>query len=229
MPITEEEFKQALPVKFHSQINAAAINTINQVLYEPEMAEFYRNNLVTYSYILQEGKFTISDYINAIKYCSFKIAGLSNKESYIKTFPTRYKRHIANGVPDKAIDSYICSYNKTKLVMAILEQAYIPSWLLNQDAYQKGVNKLLWLMDNAQSEKVQGDAATSILSHLKPPENNKIQLDLGMSSGTRDTLNDLRSTLKDLASMQRNNITNGMSNAKDVAESRIIEHEEYKE
>lgn len=229
MPITEEQFKSALPVKFHSQVSQQTIDTINGVLCEPEMAEFYRNNFIDYSYILQEGKYSINDYVNAIKYCSFKIAGLSNKDSYIKTFPTRYKRHIANGITDKAIDSYICSYNKTKLVTAILEQAYIPSWLLNQDAYQKGVNKLIWLMDNAQSEKVQGDAANSILSHLKPPENNKIQLDIGMSNGTRDTLNDLRNTLKDLAAAQHNNISNGLSNAKDVAESKIIEHnpEEY--
>lgn len=229
MPITEEQFKNALPVKFHSQVSQQTIDTINGILCEPEMAEFYRNNFIDYSYILQEGKYSITDYVNAIKYCSFKIAGLSNKDSYIKTFPTRYKRHIANGITDKAIDSYICSYNKTKLVTAILEQAYIPSWLLNQDAYQKGVNKLIWLMDNAQSEKVQGDAANSILSHLKPPENNKIQLDIGMSNGTRDTLNDLRNTLKDLAAAQHNNISNGLSNAKDVAESKIIEHnpEEY--
>jgi hypothetical protein len=229
MPITAEEFKKALPVKFHSQVSAQSIANINQILYEPEMAEFYRNNFVDYSFILQEGRYSLEDYTNAIKYCSFKIAGLSNKESYIKTFPARYKRHIANGTTEKAIDSYISSYNKTKLVTAILEQSYIPVWLINQDNVQKAINKLVDLMANAQSEKVQGDAANNLLSHLKPPENNKIQLDIGIGSGARDTLNDIRTTLKDLASIQRVNIESGVSNAKDVAESKIIDHkpEEY--
>ena len=229
MSITELEFKAALPAKFHSQVNQQTMDTINNLLFEPEMAESYRENFIGFSHVLQEGKFTIEAYVNAIKYCSFKIAGLTNKDSYIKTFPVRYKQHIARGTSEKTIDSYVCSYNKSKLVTSILEQAYIPTWLLNQDAVQTAVNKLMYLMEHAESEKVQADSANSILNHLKPPENNKIQLDIGMSSGTRDTLNDLRSTIKDLASMQRHNITNGMTNAKDVAESRIIEHEEYKE
>lgn len=224
MALTEEEFKRALPAKFHTQINQQAIDTVNQILVEPEMADYYKENFVTYSYILQDGKYSMEAYVNAIKYCSYKIAGLSNKDAYIKTFPVRYKAHLAKGTSDKAIDSYIHAYNKTKLVTAILEQAYIPSWLLNQDAYQRAINVQLDLMQNADSEKVRSDAANSILNHLKPPENNKIELDIGLS-GAKDTLNDLRKTMKDLASMQRTQIASGNVDAKTVAESRIIEHD----
>ena len=223
MSLTAAEFKQALPAKFHSQINQQTIDTINKVLVEPEMAEFYRNNFIDYSYILQDGKYSITDYVNAIKYCSFKIAGLTNKDAYIKTFPDRYKAHLAKGTSDKAIDSYIHAYNKTKLVTAILEQAYIPSWLLNQDAYQRAINVQLDLMMNADSEKVKSDAANSILNHLKPPETNKIQLDIGLS-GAKDTLDDLRKTMKDLASMQHQQISHGNVDARTIAESKIIEH-----
>lgn len=223
MSLTAAEFKQALPAKFHSQINQQTIDTINKILVEPEMAEFYRNNFIDYSYILQDGKYSITDYVNAIKYCSFKIAGLTNKDAYIKTFPDRYKAHLAKGTSDKAIDSYIHAYNKTKLVTAILEQAYIPSWLLNQDAYQRAINVQLDLMMNADSEKVKSDAANSILNHLKPPETNKIQLDIGLS-GAKDTLDDLRKTMKDLASMQHQQISNGNVDARTIAESKIIEH-----
>lgn len=223
MALTEEEFKRALPAKFHTQINQQAIDTVNQILVEPEMADYYKENFVTYSYILQDGKYSMEAYVNAIKYCSYKIAGLSNKDAYIKTFPVRYKAHLAKGTSDKAIDSYIHAYNKTKLVTAILEQAYIPSWLLNQDAYQRAINVQLDLMQNADSEKVRSDAANSILNHLKPPETSKIELDIGLS-GAKDTLDDLRKTMKDLASMQRSQIASGNIDAKTVAESRIIEH-----
>lgn len=223
MQITESEFKEALPAKFHTQVNQQTIDTINSILFEPEMAETYRENFISYSHILQDGKFTIEAYVNAIKYCSYKIAGLTNKEAYIKTFPSRYKQHLARGTSEKTIDSYVCAYNKNKMVTAILEQAYIPSWLLNQDNYQKAINKQVWLMDNAESEKVQSDAANSILNHVKPPEQGKIQLDIGLG-GAKDTLSDLRNTLRDLAMVQQNNINNGLSNARDVAESKIIEH-----
>lgn len=228
MSITAEEFKQALPAKFHSQINQKTIDTINEVLVEPEMAEFYRSNFIDYSYILQEGKYTITDYVNAIKYCSFKIAGLTNRDAYIKTFPDRYKNHMSKGTSANAIDSYICAYNKTKLVTAILEQAYIPTWLLNQDAYQRAINVQLDLMMNADSEKVKSDAANSIMNHLKAPETSKIQLDIGLS-GAKDTLDDLRKTMKDLASIQHTQIANGNVDAKTIAESKIIEHEAEEE
>lgn len=224
MSLTEEEFKRALPAKLQSQANQQTLDTINQILVEPEMAEYYKENFITYSHILQEGKFSMEAYVNAIKYCSYKIAGLSNKDAYIKTFPARYKAHLAKGTSDKAIDSYIHAYNKTKLVTSILEQAYIPSWLLNQDAYQRAINVQLDLMQNADSEKVRSDAANSILNHLKPPEHSKIELDIGLS-GAKDTLNDLRKTMKDLASMQRSQIASGNIDAKTVAESRIIEHD----
>ena len=224
MALTEEEFKSALPAKFHSQINQQAIDTVNQILVEPEMADYYKENFITYSYVLQDGKYSMEAYVNAIKYCSFKIAGLSNKDAYIKTFPTRYKAHLAKGTSDKAIDSYIHAYNKTKLVTAIIEQAYIPVWLVNQDAYQRAINVQLDLMQNADSEKVRSDAANSILNHVKPPETSKIELDIGLS-GAKDTLDDLRKTMKDLASMQRTQIASGNIDAKTVAESRIIEHD----
>ena len=63
------------------------------------------------------------------------------------------------------------SYNKNKLVNLILEQSMIPSWVLNQDMYQKALNVQCELMLTANSEKV-SDAANSILTHLKPPQSN---------------------------------------------------------
>ena len=225
--LTEVEFKEALPVKFHTQINQQTIDTINNILHEPEMAEYYKNNFIDYSYILQEGRYSLSDYTNAIKYCSYKIAGLTNKDSYIKTFPQRYKDHLAKGTSEKTIDSYVCAYNKTKLVTSILEQAYVPMWLVNQHHVQSAINKLVYLMGNAESEKVQSDSATSLLNHLKPPENKKVELDIGLSNNN-ETLNELRNAIRDLSSVQKSNIEKGYSNVKDVAESQIIEHEEIK-
>ena len=126
MLMTLDEFKTALPAKLKRSVSKDTLDHVNQVLNEPEMYEFYRNNFIDYSHVLATGRNSVEEYVNAIKYCSFKIAGHTNKDAYIKTFPARYKQHMANGVSEKDLASYISAYNKTKLVSAILEHINNP-------------------------------------------------------------------------------------------------------
>lgn len=225
MLMTLDEFKTALPAKLKRTVSKDTLDHVNQVLNEPEMYEFYRNNFIDYSHVLATGRNSVEEYVNAIKYCSFKIAGYSNKDSYIKTFPARYKQHMANGVNEKDLASYISAYNKTKLVSAILEQAYIPTWLLNQDAVQEAINTQVALMRTAESEKVKSDAANSLLNHLKPPEKSKIELDIGVKQDVNQ-IEQLRNAIKDLTEAQKQSITSGVKTVSKVAESKIIEHQE---
>lgn len=223
MLLTDTEFLEALPAKYHTNVNQESIDNINEILNEPEMMETYRDNFISYTSILQNGKYKILDYTNAIKYCSFKMAGLTNKDAYIKTFPDRYKQHKANGVAEKTIDSYISAYNKNKLVTTILEQAYVPVWLINQDAVQTAINTLVGLVVHSKSEKIQMESSIGLLNHLKPPENKKIQLDIGMDAAS-DTIAEMRDAMRELVTVQSQEINNGNLNAKYVIESNIIEH-----
>lgn len=223
MQITDTEFLAALPTKYHSNLTPDTIDSINEILDDPEMLQTYRDNFISYTSILQNGKYKLIDYTNAIKYCSFKMAGLNNKDAYIKTFPDRYKQHKANGVAEKTIDSYICAYNKNKLVTTILEQAYVPVWLINQDAVQKAINTLVGLVTTSNSEKIKMESSIGLLNHLKPPENKKIQLDIGMD-GASSTIAEMRQAMKDLVSVQAQQLSNGNINAKHVIEGNIIEH-----
>ena len=223
MQLTETEFLEALPTKYHTNITQESIDSINEILNEPEMLQTFRDNFISYTSILQNGKYKILDYTNAIKYCSYKMAGLNNKDSYIKTFPDRYKQHKANGISEKTIDSYICAYNKNKLVTTILEQAYVPVWLINQDAVQKAINKLVTLVTTSQSEKIQMESSIGLLNHLKPPENKKVQLDIGVD-GASETISEMREAMRELVNVQAQQLSNGNLNAKYVIESNIIEH-----
>ena len=60
---------------------------------------------------------------------------------------------LSAGKNAKDISSFVTSYNKNKLVNLILEQSMIPSWVLNQDMYQKALNVQCELMLTANSEK----------------------------------------------------------------------------
>lgn len=225
--LTVEQFKQALPDKVKPNINQSLIDKVNSTLSEPELYEAYRDNLISYANVMNDGRFKISSYIDAVRYVSHKLMGCTNIDSYSKTFPERIARFQANNVSAKDIASYVTAYNKSKLVNLILEQTLIPSYVLNQDLYQKALNVQAELMVNANSEKVRTDAANSLLSHLKMPETQKVELDLNVKEDS--SIQALRETTLALAEQQRQMLKAGAMNAQEVAHSRLAVGLEAKE
>ena len=219
--LTLEQFKQVVPNHFRNSINQELIDQINTTLSDPTMFEIYRDNLLSYTQVMKDGKFKMTDYISAIKYCSHKIMGSSNIDAFVKTFPDRYQALVNSGVSNKDISSHVAAYNKNKLVNLILEQAMIPSWVLNQDMYQKALNVQLDLMMNSNSDKVKCDAANSLLTHLKPPEVKKVELDIGLKKDA--AMDDLKATLTELAMKQQQFIQAGVAPILDITHQKIVQ------
>lgn len=227
MTITTEVLKHSLPDKFKNSVNDELLTNINNTLSDPDLYETYRDNFLSYMSVLNDGRYKITDYLNAVKYCTQRLMGKSQIDSYIVTFPDRYNTMIQNGKSSKDISSIVTVYNKSKLVNAIMEQSLIPSYILNQDLYQKAINVQAELMNTATSEKVRSDAANSLLIHLKPPETKKVELDIGLKQGNE--VEQLRNVIAELAGKQRKFIEAGVVTAKETAEQRligkVIEHE----
>lgn len=227
MALTVEQFRMALPDKVKKSVNQELIDQINQTLSDPDMFETYRDNLLSYTKVMADGRFKITDYVNAVKYVSHKLMGCTNIEAYTKTFPDKYQRWVNQGVSSKDIASYVTAYNKSKLVNLIFEQTLIPSYVLNQDLYQKALNVQAELMVTAKSEKVRCDAANSLLSHLKMPETQKVELDLGIKEDS--SIAALRQATMELVRQQRLMVEAGAMNAQEVAHSKVVVDVEAKE
>ena len=225
--LTVEQFRQALPDKVKKSINQELIDQINTTLSDPDMYEAYRDNLLSYTRVMSDGRFKVAEYINAVKYVSHKLMGCTNIEAYSKTFPDKIARFTAQGVAPKDIASYVTAYNKSKLVNLIMEQTLIPSYVLNQDLYQKALNVQAELMVSAKSEKVRSDAANSLLTHLKMPETQKVELEIGVKEDS--AIAALRATTMELARQQRMMLEAGAMNAQEVAHSRLVIEGEAKE
>lgn len=218
--LTLDQFKLALPDKVKKSINQELIDQINNTLSDPEMFEQYRDNLISYTKVMADGKFKVTQYIDAVRYVSFKLMGCTNIEAYTKTFPDKYQRFIQQGVQAKDIASYVTAYNKSKLVNLIFEQTLIPTHVLNQDLYQRALNVQADLMINAKSEKVRCDAANSLLTQLKAPEVKKVELDIGVKEDS--SIAALRATTLELARQQRLMVESGAMNAQEIAHGRLI-------
>ena len=221
--LTREQLQEALPDKFKRTVNQELVDQINTTLSDPDMYETYRDNLLSYTSVMKDGRFKISDYVNAVKYVSNKLLGCTNLDAYIKTFPDKYQSWLVRKVSQKDISAYIAGYNKTKLVNLIYEQSLIPSWVLNQDLYQKALNVQADLMLNAKSEMVRTNAANSLLNQLKPPTTQKVELDIAVTESSAVAA--LRQQTMELVAAQKLAVQSGSLTMKEVAESRIIEGE----
>lgn len=220
--LTIEQVVQAMPANLKNAVTQSLVDTINNIAADPILAESIRNNFISYTGVLKDGKFKAEDYLNAVMYVSYKLMGHTNQDAYAKTFPHRYQILVAKGTASKDIAAYVVAYNKGKLVNLVLEQTLVPTYVLNAHVYQEAINTQAWLMKNAFSEKVRGEAANSILTHLKRPEAIKGTLDINV----KDTsgVNELKNALRDLALGQLKNIEEGGSVAQ-IAASPIIEVE----
>lgn len=218
--LTIDQFKQALPDKVKKSINQELIDQINTTLADPEMFESYRDNLLSYTRVMADGRFKVDSYVQAVKYVSHKLMGCTNIEAYTKTFPDKYNRFVQQGVQAKDIASYVTAYNKSKLVNLIFEQTLIPSYVLNQDLYQRALNVQADLMISAKSEKVRSDAANSLLTHLKMPETQKVELEIGVKEDS--SIASLRNATLELARQQRLMLEAGALNAQEVAHAKIV-------
>jgi len=218
--ITAEQFKAVLPKKLKTGVSTDVMQTVNGLLADPLMRETFRDNILGFTSVLQEGKYKITDYLNAVKYVSFRMMGNNLTEAYIKTFPDRYTRLLNEGADQKTIGSFASAYNKNKLVANIYEQSMVPVHVLNQDIYQKALERQAYLMVSAKSEMVQSNAADSILRQLKPPESSKLDISV-TTPGQKDLMEELRATTAMLAQTQRDAISAGSIDAKSVAHQTI--------
>lgn len=219
--MTVAQFKDALPSQLKKSVNQELIdNVIYSMGKEPEEMETYRDNLISYVHVLKDGKFKIEQYVDAVRYVSFKLMGLTNLDSYTRTFPKRYATHLANGTTPKAISSYVSIYNKSKLVNLIFEQTLIPIHIMNADKLQQAINTQASIMlDEDVSPKVRSDAANSLMTHLKPPETRKLELEVNHKQDSVIAV--LQEQTTKLVAQQRVALQSGSMNASEVANQSI--------
>jgi hypothetical protein len=217
-------FKKVLPQNRKHLATPVVLKKINEILEDEDMGPVFRQNLLNYTRVLHNNIWRVTDYINAVKYISYKLLGDTGFQAWVKVFPERYKRLLDRGDTNEQILNHSKAFGRNKLVTEILEQSLVPSWIVNQDTYQKAINMQCELMLTARSEKVRSDAANSLLTHLKMPEVAKVELDMNIKEDS--SIAELRQATMELARMQRQQIEAGAINARVVAEQKVVKGEE---
>ncbi len=226
--VSIEELKSTLPERLKRNVSPAVMHRVNEVLGDPEVYETYRENLLGYSHVLQHGRFKMVNYVDAVKFVSYKLMGKNSKQAFQLVFPEKMSRWAMEGVESKDQASYITSYNGSKLVCLIYEQTLIPIHVLNRDNYQRMINVQVQLAITAKSETVRTMAANSVLTHLKPPETTKV--DINISSDSDSAIDALVASTQQMINQQKAMLSSGVLNAQDLAhQTLVVKHEDIED
>ena len=125
--ITLEDLQKHLPKNSRRVVTQTTADNINSLTEEDgsEFSNMFKENFISYTKVLGMGEYKITDYMNAVRYVSYKLMGHNNIDSYMKTFPERYDGLMIQyqdmgddvWIRDKKISSYASMYNQNKLVM----------------------------------------------------------------------------------------------------------------
>ena len=216
--LTKDDLAKCLPKNMRGRITDAAINEVNILINDPDMADEYREGIIGYLDVLKEGRYKFTDYINVVKFAAFKLRGDTNEAAYSKVFIGKIQQLHARGITD--ISPWVASFSKSKLLEAVLTKSLIPTHVLNADIYQKAINVLATIMVTSKSDKARVDAANSLINNLKAPETSKIELDINLKQDSG--IEELRATTAALVKAQREAIATGENTAKGIAHSSLI-------
>ena len=190
-----EQVKSALPPGNRNNVTQDMVNQLNALSKDPEEARYIRENFISFSQVLMEGKFRLGDYVQAVMYVSHKVMGKTNIEAYKVTFPDRYASMVNAGKAQKDIASMVTAYNKGVLVTKVMERAIIPTWILNQDMFQAALQTQFEIMTDPDiNPRDRTAAANSLLTHLKKPDVHKseLKIDIAVNDGMAALEDNLR-------------------------------------
>lgn len=224
-----ESFKKIYPRKVNQETAEQCVKLINESIQGMDfmMREHYRDTLISVFDILDgsNGKYKFTDYLNAVKFVTYKLAGHTDVRAYAMTFPERIDRMAQEKVPTSHLYVYASGYAKNKLVVDIQTKLIVPTHILFQDIFHQAVKVQATIMnDDSVSPKVRVEAANSLMTHLKQPEVKKAELQVTTSDS--GVIGQLADALSNLSKGHQELLAQGKTTLKDISEAVIIEVED---
>jgi len=207
--MTLDVLKAALPKGRKNVVNQELVDLINDAEDRGDFDGMLEDKFISLSGILSSGRYKIKDFIKATEFACYYIQTEDQADSYQKTFPEKMKRRImagksayANGAPSM--------YFSNQLVQDILAQIQLSDSLIHGQKRTEAYAKLYQLMsDPKSSPRIQMESANSLITHLKVPDTQKVELEIDVKKD--ESAIALESKLLELATLQEEAFRNGAS------------------
>lgn len=223
--LTVTALQEVVPKGLRTKVDQQLVDKINNINMDAEVRTYYQENVLALTSVIEGSKWSVDQYLDAVRYITYKAMGNKNVEAYARTFPDKFKKFKADGVTDKTISRYVSAYNGSKLVQAVWDANSIPFYMINRDYRQRALNVQVTLMETAKSEMVRTTAAANVLAVLAPPKDSSVELTVGEQESTAMT--DLKEAVTRLACMQAKQIAAGAVTVADIGAAKIIQGETF--
>lgn len=215
--ITPEKLVELFPAK-KGTINEDTAKMINDATNDPMFnGDEFVEQMLSYRGVMENNSYSMKDYIMALKFCAYLEA---EKDNAIEA----YKRARANdqwviervnapsgSLPYNELAGAASRYRNRPIVKKILTQADMPLYLMFQGARYEAVAQLAKEMTTAAYSKDRISAADKLLTHVKPPDDVKIELEVGMNAEVKSATERLNEQLMKVAMGQKAQLDAGMS------------------
>ena len=220
MNLNKQMLAEVMPKHMKTRVDDTVIATIEAMWDDEGMADSIRENMISYTSVLSDGKFKMEAYLTAVKYCTYKLIGDTNHTAFARTFPLKIATWLSEARPQKEIARYTTAYNQSKLVTLIMAQARMPVAILNADVYQETINAMAKIaLDKDVSPRDRVAAGNTLLTNLKP-DVAKIELDVSIK--TDSIIQGLRDVTMAYAAKQLTSLKDGVYNASEIAHQPLI-------
>lgn len=183
--LTIDDIKTRFPNKART-INEETVEIINRANSDPEFnGDEFLATMVTYRGLMDKHQASIQEYINAIRFCAFLEAEDNYTQAYIKArsheeFVIKRMGLPTDSVGYRELTTAASRHSRSPLVKDILTMSDLPEYLILRSGRYTAANVLLKEMKDALFSKDRIAAAKAYLDAVKPPENVKIELDVGV-------------------------------------------------
>lgn len=194
--------------------------------------EYMGENFVEWLGVLEGGKWGLREYIDAVKYCSYRLLGETQESSYRKCFQEKCGKveERYSGESEASRKERVCwlarAYDKNKLVCMIMRQSLVPSWILNAPLYQEALNELVKMVRNNEVKgmsKVR--ACEAIIEATKQPE--EVKVSIGGNVGVRsEAMDELRQVTEELCRGLKEEMRSGRKDLREVSEIELVKNSE---
>lgn len=213
--LTKEKLKNFLPKGNRREITDEIMKKISQFEEQGIEKNYGEEMLLTHLGVLKEVKVTTAEYIDAIKFCSLVMGGMSAHKAWEIVFPTKAKE-IRDRNDGKLSTSWSTMYNKSKIVTKLMSAMYVPAHLVYQPLNAWAINKQYELArgiggnpDDRVSAHVQHLAAKELYEMTKMPEDNTIHLRVGQSEEAKAATARMTEQMAIIAKQQQDLIAQG--------------------
>lgn len=218
--VTVDSLKELFPAKKNT-ITEETVDLINKANNDPEFdGVSLVSSLVSLQNVMYKNSCSLDEYIRAVKFCAYlESENDSYIEAYKKTFYDReFVKNRMNLSPDsiqyKELASAASRYRRSAVVISVLTAADVPLYLMFQGYRYKAVQVLADRMENSKYDKDKISAAKALLENVKPPDNVKIDMEIGTSSNR--AIEDLNDQLSEIASKQLKYLDRGVMSVSDL-------------